>query len=156
MTERKEEEMHYEVMLENGHYEAIIVGGARVYENDKGTLVCLFTVDIGQLERKVFLSMTKKDGTANEFVLKRLMKLYPEWNGDPAWLTESEHTGGQECIAEVVNEGGWSNVKSIRHPDDTGSSNGNSNLPESMNKQQLTAKYAGKFRAMMGGTPVKK
>ena len=139
-------------LIENGLYEAMIVGEGRVYENANKTLVCCFTVDISGIERKSFLALTKRDGSVNEFQVKRVKEMFPEWDGDPAWLGINENTGGVMVVAEIVNENGWSNIKELRSQESV--ENEGSKIPESMDNKALSTKYGSKFRALLGGTKV--
>ena len=142
MTDQKQ-------ILEDGDYNAVVNGYADVYENANGVLTARFEVLIGDMvARNAFCSLTKKNGDVNDFIVKRLAKIYPNWNGDPSWFLEAENTNGAAVIATVVNEGQWSNVKEIRSPTDDGGFE--KREFRSMEKKALTTKYAGKFKALIG------
>ena len=151
------------MQLENGDYDAKIAGGASVYESSNGNLVACFNVDLGEIDRKCFISLTCKNGSEiNERAVKELKRIFTEWNGDPSWLKSGDNINGEVVIARVENEKSktgdkvFSNVKGIFHPlhvpmDDAGE------MPESMDSKTIAAKYASKFRAMVGSVaPVEK
>ena len=144
-------------MLEDGDYDAVILAPASVYENKNGVLTLVFSVGFkptGEVELKSFNSLMKKDGGINTFITERLQVIFPKWDGDPAWFLENYNINNTEVVARVLNEGDYSNIKMLFSPDKVDEGGGVSELPGSMTKKALAAKYSSKFRAASGGTPV--
>ena len=144
------------MQLENGDYDAKIAGGASVYESSNGNLVACFLVDLGEIDKKYFCSLTQKKGeVVNERTVKELKEIFPEWDGNPAWLCEGDNINGEPVVVRIVNEvnpndgNTYANVKGMYHPDHVPGDT-SIEMPPSMDKKTLTAKYASKFRAVTG------
>jgi len=149
-----------EAMLENGEYDAVILPGASVYENGNNVLVVLFQLAIEDIQRRVYVALTKKSGEINEIQLKKLEEIFPKWDGDnPSWFLEDSNIEQMPVIATVLNEPDtkgkiWSNVKDIRSPNSE-SGGGDFDMPKSLDAKILATKYGAKFRALKGGKSVK-
>lgn len=144
------------MQLENGDYDAKVAGGASVYESNNGNLVACFLVDLGEVDKKYFCSLTQKQGdVVNERTVKELKEIYPEWDGNPAWLSEGDNINGESVVVRIVNETNpndgktYANVKGMYHPDHVPGEM-TSEMPAGMDKKTLTAKYGAKFRAVTG------
>lgn len=148
------------MQLENGDYDGKIVGGASVYESINGNLVACFLVDLGEIDRKYFCSLTQKMGeVVNERTVRELKEIFPEWDGNPAWLYEGDNINGEPVVVRIVkevnpNDGNtYANIKGMYHPNHVPGDT-SSEMPASMDKNTLTAKYASKFRAVtIAGKP---
>lgn len=141
--------------IQDGTY-AARPGQARVYENDKGSLVLCVEVQIeGGPVLKSFHTLAKADGTLMTRTIDNL-KAWSGWDGtDPFWFTDNDLTG---IAVEVVieNQPGMSDpsrmfpsVKWVNPP-----GGGSGGMAESGDRRSILAKYGGKLRANAGGVPV--
>ena len=140
--------------IQDGTY-AARPGQARVYENDKGSLVLCVEVQIeGGPVLKSFHTLAKADGTLMTRTIDNL-KSWSGWDGtDPFWFTDNDLTG---FAVEVVieNQPGMSDpsrmfpsVKWVNPP-----GGGGGGMAESGDRRSILAKYGGKLRANAGGVP---
>ena len=129
-------------------------GLARVYENDKGSLVLCIEMQIeGGPVLKSFHTLAKADGTLMTRTIDNL-KSWSGWDGtDPFWFVDNDLTG---CAVEVVieNQPGMNDpsrlfpsVKWVNPP------GGGGGMAESGDRRTILAKYGGKLRANSGGVP---
>ena len=130
-------------------------GLARVYENDKGSLVLCIEMQIeGGPVLKSFHTLAKADGTLMTRTIDNL-KAWSGWDGtDPFWFVDNDLTG---CAVEVVieNQPGMNDpsrlfpsVKWVNPP-----GGGGGGMAESGDRRTILAKYGGKLRANSGGVP---
>lgn len=140
-------------MLEDGEYDGVIYGPASVYENKNGVLTAEFIVAFkpaGEVERKAFISLTKRDGSINEFQVKNVKEIFPKWDGtDISWLTVEDNTNNTDVVVVVKNENGYSNIKEMFSPNHTKTT---TQLKQGMDAKSLQAKYGAKFRALAGNS----
>lgn len=147
-------------LLENGIYDAVFNGNASVYDSKAGNLTVCFEVMIGDVVRKAYCALFQKNGTEiNERQIKRLKYIFGKWDGDnPEWFLDADNIRDVPCEVRVENEGPdsngntWSNVKEIFAPGANQEGGGGSDMPASMDKKELQAKYGAKFRAIAGKT----
>jgi hypothetical protein len=141
--------------IQDGTY-AARPGQARVYENDKGSLVACIEMHIdGGPVLKSFHTLAKADGTLMTRTIDNL-KAWSGWDGtDPFWLTDNDLTG---IPVEVVveNQPGMSDptkmyasVKWVNPP-----GGGGSGMAENGDRRAILAKYGAKLRANAGGVAV--
>lgn len=151
-------------MLENGIYDAVFNGNASVYDSKKGNLTACFEVMIGDVVRKVFCALFMKGGTeVNERQIQKLKDIFKKWDGDSLeWFLNPDNIRDVVCDARVENEpdangNTWSNIKDIAAPGTSEAGGGGGEMPASMDKKALQAKYGAKFRALAGkaGKPVR-
>ena len=141
--------------IQDGTY-AARPGQARVYENDKGSLVLCIEMQIeGGPVLKSFHTLSKADGTLMTRTIDNL-KAWSGWDGtDPFWFVDNDLTG---FAVEVVieNQPGMSDpsrmfpsVKWVNAP-----GGGGGGMAESDDRRSILAKYGGKLRANAGGVPI--
>lgn len=141
--------------IQDGTY-AARPGQARVYENDKGSLVLCIEVQIeGGPVLKSFHTLARADGTLMTRTIDNL-KSWSGWDGtDPFWFLDNDLSG---IAVEVVieNQPGITDptkmFPSVKWVNPVGGGSGG--LAESDDRRSILAKYGGKLRANAGGTPV--
>lgn len=144
-----------ENVLENGVYDAVFNGNASVYDSKKGNLTVCFELMIGDIQRKVFCTMTKDNGKEiNERQIEKLKAIFKDWDGDdPSWFLEPDNVRDVACEARVENEtdargNTWSNVKDVQAVGAGDMEGGDVGMPPSLDAKALQAKYGAKFRAL--------
>ena len=129
-------------------------GLARVYENDKGSLVLCIEMQIeGGPVLKSFHTLAKADGTLMTRTIDNL-KAWSGWDGtDPFWFVDKDLTGFAVDVV-IENQPGMNDpsrlfpsVKWVNPP------GGGGGMAESGDRRTILAKYGGKLRANSGGVP---
>jgi hypothetical protein len=138
--------------------------GASVYESAGGALMLAFAFEVpnegGEPERlTAHQCLVQKDGTVSTITVG-MCKTCWGWDGtDPFWLTDPANLAGKD-VEIVCEEDSWTNNKGevktgvkVRYINPPG---GGNRLPEPADRKAVLAKYGAKFRAISGGTQVKK
>jgi hypothetical protein len=139
--------------INDGRYIGRFTGEVSVYENQKGTLVAAFPIEVEGQVRTWFATLVQQDGTVNTRRVGDL-KTMLGWDGQIESI-EGLTFAGAECEVTIANEAGQDGTvySNIKYADPVGG--GGAKIPEAMDRRTLVAKYAAKFRAVAGGAPAK-
>jgi hypothetical protein len=127
-----------------------------VYENQNGTLCfsARFSLDDGKSITGYF-SLSRKDGSLNEFMINNLKEVYG-WDGvDPFWLVDNDLSS---CPVEITVENQTrpdnSVFTTVKYLDKPGGGGGG--MPQQGDRNAILSKFGSRLRAMAGGTPAAK